>query len=107
MSPAAKRGPPTSGLSGRNWRSTPASHRPADEAPSSVLIPVSFCTDTQGVPSVATLRPPVFVLHLEGADPALRPCASVHVPHHRSRVSGKRRGGAASHAGRQIPAAAR
>ena len=30
MSPAAKRGPPTSGLSPHNWRSTPASHRPAD-----------------------------------------------------------------------------
>src|SRR5688572_3315571 len=30
MSPAAKRGPPTSGLLPRNWRSTPASHRSAD-----------------------------------------------------------------------------
>ena len=30
MSPAAKRGPPTSGLSPLNWRFTPASHRPAD-----------------------------------------------------------------------------
>ena len=30
LSPAAKRGPPTRELSPRNWRSTPASHRPAD-----------------------------------------------------------------------------
>ncbi len=30
MSPAAKPGPPTSGLSMRNWRLTPASRRPAD-----------------------------------------------------------------------------
>src|SRR6478735_8805543 len=30
MSPAAKRGPPTSGLSTLNWRLTPASHKPAD-----------------------------------------------------------------------------
>src|SRR5262249_10892287 len=30
MSPAAKRGPPTSGLSTLNWRFTPASYRPAD-----------------------------------------------------------------------------
>ena len=29
-SPAAKRGPPTSGLSPLNWRISPASHRPAD-----------------------------------------------------------------------------
>jgi len=29
MSPAAKRGPRTSGLSPLNWRFTPASHRPA------------------------------------------------------------------------------
>jgi hypothetical protein len=30
MSLAAKRGPPTSGLSTINWRFTPASHQPAD-----------------------------------------------------------------------------
>jgi len=30
---AAKRGPPTSGLSTLNWRSTPASHRPAEPIP--------------------------------------------------------------------------
>jgi hypothetical protein len=30
MSPAAKRGPPTSEPSTLNWRFTPASHRPAD-----------------------------------------------------------------------------
>ena len=30
ISPAAKRGPPTSGLSPLNWRFSPASHRPAD-----------------------------------------------------------------------------
>jgi glutathione S-transferase len=28
--PAAKRGPPTSGLSQLNWRFAPASHRPAN-----------------------------------------------------------------------------
>lgn len=35
MSPAAKRGPPTSGPSPRNWRLTPESHRGADYDPSS------------------------------------------------------------------------
>ena len=32
---------------------------------------------------VAALWPPVFVLHLEGADPALRERAAVHLPHAR------------------------
>src|ERR1041384_2585671 len=37
MSSAAKRGPPTSGRSSRNWRPTLASHRPADCGPSWML----------------------------------------------------------------------
>src|SRR5215469_7402758 len=34
MSPAEKRGPPTSGLSALNWQFIPTSHRPADSRPS-------------------------------------------------------------------------
>src|ERR1700733_5833627 len=49
MSPVAKRGPPTSGLSMLSWRFSPASHRPAD---TQVSVPVRDLG-----PSVRSLPP--------------------------------------------------